>query len=155
MDDKILIAIISAGSAIVGGLVPAIFTFFAKKKELESNLKILKEQHSINQDNTHKEIRRLEYAKFIEALQKERNTQNNFSNLQDCVNRILLFADDNTASLINEYYTAICFGVMKREPLLNANQHDKYQKDIINSMRNDLGVSSKELDNILLATYSK
>ena len=155
MDDKILIAIISAGSAIIGGLVPAIFSYFTKKKELKSNLDILQEQSRISRDSTNIEIRRCEYSKFIDALQKERNTGSNFVDFQNSVNKILLFADHKTAVLINAYYTDICYGSMGRQTALSNDKHDEYQQKIINSMRYDLGVSCTDIDNILIATYSK
>ena len=154
MDKTIYIAMISACSAIFGAFVPLVISYFTKKKELENSIELMNKQYNNNQNTTNIEIKRREYAAFIDALQQERNTGNNFADFQNSVNKILLFANDKTASLINNYFIAICNAEISKQELTE-DVHDESQCKIINAMRADLGVSNSYIDNIMLASYCK
>ena len=140
MDNTILTALIAAGSACLGALIPSLFSYLGKRREYKNDRKTKLE-----------EIRRKEYNQYIEALQTMVNdgNRNNFLSLQVSTNRLLLFAGPKLSKLVNRYYSHIIEKTIQGEFLTLAEQ-TKYQTDIFNAMREELGVSKKDLENVSL-----
>ena len=140
MDNTILTALIAAGSACIGALIPSLFSYLGKRREYKNDRKAKLE-----------EIRRKEYYQYIEALQNMVNDGNrdNFLSLQVSTNRLLLFAGPELSKLVNQYYNYVIDKTLRMESL-TLEEQTKYQTDIFNAMRGELGVSKKDLENVSL-----
>ena len=138
MDNTLLTAFIAAGSACLGALIPSLFSYLGKRKEYENDKKAKLE-----------EIRRKVYNEYIDALQAMINAGNrdNFLSLQACTNKILLFAGPRLSSLVNQHYNYIVQKTLQGKPL-TLEEHTRYQTDIFNAMREELGVSMEKLEKI-------
>lgn len=140
MENTILTALIAAGSACIGALIPSLFSYLGKRREYKNDRKAKLE-----------EIRRKEYNQYIEALQTMVNDGNreNFLSLQASTNRLLLFAGPKLSKLVNQYYNYVIKKALQDKPITLAEQ-TKYQTDIFNAMREELCVSKKDLENVSL-----
>lgn len=140
MDNNLLTALIAAGSACLGALIPCLFSYLGKKKDFEND-----------KASKIEEIRREEYGKYIEALQTMVNDsdRDNFLLLQKSTNRILLFAGPELCKIINEYYNNLIERTIQCR-YLTLEEQTKYQTEIFNAMRDELGVSTKKIKNISL-----
>lgn len=136
MDNTILTALIAAGSACIGALIPSLFSYLGKRKEYENDKKAKLE-----------DIRRRAYYEYIEALQRMINAGNreNFLPLQASTNKLLLYAGSELSGLINQYYHDIIQKTLQSEPL-TLEEQTKYQTDILNAMRKELGITKEKLD---------
>ena len=135
MDSIILTSIIAAASACIGALIPCLFSYLGRNKE-----------YKMERLSKIEEIRRAEYAIYLEALQTMINDSSryNFLQLQTSTNRLLLFAGPALSAIVNEYYTNLIERNNSGNPLLLA-EHDEYQTKIVNAMRCEMGVSTKGL----------
>jgi hypothetical protein len=138
MDNTLLTAIIAAGSACIGALIPSLFSYLGKRKEYENDKKAKLE-----------EIRRKVYNEYIDALQNMINVGNrdNFLPLQASTNKLLLFAGPKLSDLVNRHYYDIVQRTLQGNPL-TLEEHTRYQTDIFNAMREELGVSTEKLDKV-------
>lgn len=138
MDNTLLTALIAAGSACIGALIPSLFSYLGKRKEYENDRKAKLE-----------EIRRKVYNEYIDALQTMINVGNrdNFLPLQASTNKILLFAGPRLSSLVNQHYNDIVQRTLQGKPL-TLEEHTRYQTDIFNAMREELGVSTEKLEKV-------
>ena len=136
MENTILTALIAAGSACIGALIPSLFSYLGKRKEYENDKKAKLE-----------DIRRRVYYEYIEALQTMINDGNrdNFLLLQASTNKLLLYAGSKLSGLINQYYNDIVKKTLQSEPL-TLEEQTRYQTDIFNEMRKELGITKEELD---------
>ena len=136
MDNTILTALIAAGSACIGALIPSLFSYLGKRKEYENDKKAKLE-----------DIRRKAYYEYIEALQTMINAGNrdNFLLLQASTNKLLLYAGSKLSGLINQYYNDIIQKTLQSEPL-TLEEQAKYQTDIFNEMRKELGITKEKLN---------
>lgn len=140
MDNTLLTALIAAGSACIGALIPSLFSYLGKRKDYKND-----------RDAKLEEIRRMEYDNYIKALQTMVNEGNkdNFLTLQACTNRILLFAGPELSVLVNKYYNDIVQRTLQQKPLISE-EHTRYQTDIFNAMREELGISTEKLEKVAL-----
>jgi hypothetical protein len=130
MEDKILIALIASISALIGSLIPQIFTFFNNKaqREFEKN----KLEH-----NRQSQV----YEELLLALQKTMNEGDlSFKELQNAILKISLHGDQSTANEVEKYYREL----VQRGSELKPQEHASFQKDILNSMRVQLKLSPVE-----------
>lgn len=138
MDSTLLTALIAAGSACIGALIPSIFSYLGKRKEFQNEKTAELE-----------EIRRKACGEYIEALQAMVNdgTRDNFLALQACTNRILLFAGPGLSVLVNKYYNDVVQRTLQQKPL-TLEEQTIYQTNIFNTMRKELGVSKEKLERV-------
>lgn len=138
MDNTLFTAIIAAGSALMGALIPSLFSYFKILKEFENEQKVRLE-----------EVRRKEYCLYIETLQAMINEGNrdNFLALQKSTNRLLLFSGKELSKIINEYYSELIEGTMHTSPL-SLDKQISYQTKIFNAMRKEIGVDITELKKV-------
>ncbi len=136
----IITAIIAALSVLIGACIPHWFSYKEKQTDYEND-RISKID----------EIRRKEYNIYIEALQTMINDGNrdNYLLLQASTNRLLLYAGPKLSSLINQFNNEINTRTIQKEPF-TLEEHTKYQTDIINAMREDLGISTEKLEKVAL-----
>lgn len=138
MDNTILTALIAAGSACIGALIPSLFSYLGKRKEYENDKKAKME-----------DVRRKAYYEYIEALQTMINAGNrdNFLLLQASTNKLLLYAGSELSGLINQFFNDIIQKTPQGGPL-TLEEQTKYQTDIFNEMRKELGVTKEKLDKV-------
>lgn len=135
MDNTILIAIISASSALVGSLIPTLFTYFKTKEQNEFELKkdLLANQKVV-------------YDEILIALQNMINNQGNeeFKALQKASIKLAIYGDNDSSNAMNDYYNEVTkSGQNLRDPLTK-DEHKNYQKMIINGIRKNLGLEEFE-----------
>ena len=70
--------------------------------------------------------------------------RDNFLLLQESTNKLLLFAGPELCTTINEYYNKLVETANQKRPM-SLEEQTKYQTDIFNAMRKELGISTKEL----------
>lgn len=131
MDDKILIAIISASSALIGSLIPTLLSYFKNKDQNEFELK---KDLLVNQ--------KVVYDEILIALQNMINNQGNeeFKALQKASIKLAIYGDNNSSNAMNDYYNdVIKAGQNLRKPLTK-DEHKNYQERIINGIRQNLGL---------------
>lgn len=139
---QFMIAVIAALSAILGGSIPALISFFSikrnQKMELEKKLHI--EQREI-------------YKNYLITLQSTINdtSPENFRELQKATVSICLYGDNETAKIINEYFSDLIQNVNSGSFLSNSRQVE-YQTKIINSMRKHLDL--KNVDRFELVSFN-
>ena len=105
-------------------------------------------QSWISHNFTNKEVtldkQREAYTEYLEALQNNINKQDSmaFECFQKATNKVLLFASDKTAKLINDYFSnSTTIG----EDSLTAEKHQEAHDSIFKSMRDDLGLSNDDI----------
>jgi hypothetical protein len=133
MDDKLLIALIAGCSALLGSLIPTVVGFLNNNRQREFELQkaLLDRQRQI-------------YSELMLSLQEMVNSQTNpehFVALQRAVLQVSLYGDDATSGALNDYYAAIIASAQQAGEPLNKQQHQDYQKRILNSMRTHLGLA--------------
>ena len=130
MDNTLLTALIAAGSACLGALIPSLTSY---------GLARLNNKKELSMKTT--DVQRNKYKELIAAIQAMMNnsSETNFCNLQNAVNDVLLFAGKDTAKIVSSYYHSIV-ELQNAGTGLNPQQHQKFQMDIINAMRKDLGI---------------
>lgn len=135
----IAIALISACSALFGasiGLIGQVINnYHIRQLEVEN-------------------VKREKYSDLIKQMQLVFNnpSEATFSQFQSAVNIVDLFASDQVASLLNKYYKNVIVGHNPSQGDVDAD-HKKYQSDIINAMRKDLGIGRNTIDDLgLLAS---
>lgn len=138
MDNTLFTAIIAASSALMGALIPSLFSYFTRLKEFENEQKVRLE-----------EVLREEYCIYIETLQAMINEGNrdNFLALQKSTNRLLLFSGKELSKIINEYYSELIEGTIQNSPL-SLDKQISYQTKIFNAMRKEIGVDITELKKV-------
>ncbi len=138
MDNTLLTALIAAGSACIGAFVPSLFSYLGKRRDYKND-----------RDAKLEEIRRTEYNKYIEALQTMINDGNrdNYLPLQASTNHLLLFAGPKLSCLINQFNNEINTRTIQNKPL-TLEEHTRYQTDIFNAMREELGISTEKLEKV-------
>lgn len=132
MNTTVAIALISAGAALFGSSIGLI-------------------GQVINNHNTRQlqieDVKRDKYSDLIRQMQLVNNnpSKETFEQFQSAVNMAYLFACDRVASLLNQYYKNVICGTLSQDS--NA-VHKKYQSDIINAMREDLGIGKQPIDDL-------
>ncbi len=131
MDDKILIAIISASSALIGSLIPTLLTYFKNKDQNEFELK---KDLLVNQ--------KVVYDEILIALQNMINNQGNeeFKALQKASIKLAIYGDNNSSKAMNDYYNDVTKAGQNLRKPLTKDEHKNYQERIINGIRQNLGL---------------
>lgn len=127
--------IISFFSAALGGLIQSWISHNFTNKEL-----ILNKQREA-------------YAEYLDILQNYINKSEDsiaFENFQKATNKVLLFASDETAKLINQYFSD---STTIREHSLTAEEHQQSHDKIFKSMRNDLCLPNSNIGICSLKRY--
>lgn len=133
MDDKILIAIISASSALIGSLIPTLFTYFKNKEQNEFELKkdLLTNQKVV-------------YDEIMIALQNIINNQRNeeFKALQKASIKLAIYGDNDSSKAMNEYYNELTKNGQGLRIPLTKDEHKTFHERIINGIRKNLGLET-------------
>ncbi len=131
MDDKILIGIISASSALVGALIPTLFAYFKTKNQNKFELKkdLLANQKVV-------------YDEILIALQNMVSNQGNeeFKALQKASIKLAIYGDNASSKAMNDYYIGVTKSAQNLRKPLTKDEHKNYHKRIINGIRKNLGL---------------
>src|SRR5690554_6353312 len=132
MDDKLLIALVAAGSALLGAVIPTVFNFFNNKKQRDFEIrKILLEKQ------------KAAYFELLSCLQAMINQQGNedlFRALQVAGNQVAIYGDESTSEEYLSYYYALVSGAQGNRQPLTSKEHKDYQTKIMNAMRKGVGL---------------
>lgn len=130
-------ALIAAGSAFLGALVPSVFSYLGKRQEFKNAKKV-----RLN------EIKIQVYEEYFNTLQNmvQNSNPDNFSALQSSTIKILMFADKGLANIVNDYIRRLVQSTTTTP--LTKEQHMDYQTKIINEIRKELGYTSSDLEKI-------
>jgi len=129
MDDKLLVALVAGGAALLGSFIPTIIGYLNNRSQREFEImKALRDKQS--------QI----YADLMLSLQKVINTQSseNFFELQKAVMQVSIYGDNQTSVALNEYYSAIIESSQPGGTPLVKEQHQDYQQKVLNGMRASL-----------------
>jgi len=135
MEDKIFIAIIAASSALLGSLIPTVLNYLNSREQrnFETKKDLQKKQKEV-------------YLELMLSLQDMINYQTDnskFFNLQNSVIKASLYADDKTAQTFYDYYDSLVKSNQNMQPLTQK-ENQRYQSDILNSIRKSMGLESIE-----------
>lgn len=135
MKQEIYIAIIAAGSALVGSLIPTIIGYLntLKQNKFELDRTLLEKQKDI-------------YWDLMNSLQIMINKQDNdsFVEMQKSVIKLSIYGDNTTSLALNKYYTELINSSLQLRKPLTKEEHQRFQTKIINGMRENLGLESFE-----------
>ena len=139
MSNEVILAIVSASSALFGSLIGVLSTILSQQ---------LKYKHETNKEARKNKIDL--YLSFIGHLQSFVNKKDySFISLTNDVNEIKLMGSKMVSEVISQYYFDICSGSK-----LDKEAHNNYQTRIINAMRKDLGLKSSSEEKFGLFGYN-
>ena len=140
MDNTLITALIAAGSALLGALIPAIFSYIGIKREL------------INTNSSKLyDIRRQEYVNYLDSLQNMINNSNesNFILFQNSTNKLIIYADKKLSKLVNDYLQTIVNRTNSGDRI-SLEENIYFQTRIVNEMRAEIGITNGDLDQVSL-----
>jgi hypothetical protein len=119
---------------------------------------ITNQNHKNELENKRIEQQKEYYLEFIEALQNlmdngEYNKSEDLSRFLNQVNKLYIFADNKTVSVVNKYWDELINSVNSRRALA-PDEHKKHHDLIIKSMRNNFKLSNHDLPEIFLIKNS-
>lgn len=132
MDEQILIAIIAAGSAIFGSIIPTIFNFWnnAQQRKFEIKKILLEKQKAA-------------YFDLLSALQSiinEQKSEDRFRALQVAGNQVAIYGDKKASQEYLNYYYAMVAQSQGKRKSLTSDEHKQHQTKIMNAMRKGMGL---------------
>jgi len=140
---NLTIALIAAGSALLGSLIPTVVNYFLNRQQnkFELNKELIAKQKEI-------------YGELINTLQEFiNNTQNDqFLNLQKAGLKVAMFGDNVTSQAFNSYYRELVRFAQGARQQLTQEEHVDYQSRIINGIRNHFGLN--EFDQFEFVRFS-
>lgn len=124
---KIQVALIALVSAFLGAIVTATANYLFQQ-HAESKKQIREKQKEV-------------YYNYLVALQEFKNSSNSeqFYKFQNAVNAICLYGDDKTSSFVKEHFEKLVKAA-NRELIMQQSDHTYYETEIINAMRDSLGL---------------
>lgn len=132
MDEKLLIALVAAGSALLGSVIPTLFNFWNNKKQREFEIKklLLEEQKAA-------------YLQLLSALQtiiNEKGSGASFRALQIAGNQVAIYGDKNASQEYLNYYYALVSSSQGKSSPLESDEHKRHHTAIMNAMRQGDGL---------------
>lgn len=114
-------------------LLTAIVTYFFTRKQMDMSDK------------------RKAYSEYLIGLQNYINNSD-FKLFQEVTNKMILFASERTAKLVNQYFIDAS---TKSGTSLSAQEHENAHNEIIKSMRRDLGFIKNNIGQCALYRYDE
>lgn len=134
------VSIIAAASALLGALIPTIFNYINNVRQNRFELKksLLEKQKEV-------------YWELMEALQEIINNtaDEEFKRLQKSVLKISIYGDNISSVTINKYYRELIKFSKRQRDILTKEEHNTFQKEILNGMRQYLGLEPVEFFEIV------
>lgn len=93
------------------------------------------------------------YIEFIKNMQNfmNNNSEEAFTQFQNSINVLMLYASDSVIIAINEYYKTMIN--QTKNAIITEKEHSDFQTNIINLMRQDINKKSIKLNNIELIAF--
>ncbi|TVO62070.1 hypothetical protein [Spiribacter vilamensis] len=132
MDDKILIALVAAVSALTGSVIPTLFNYWNnnKQREFEVRKVILEKQKDV-------------YRDLLLTMQDVINNQTDeayFFQLQRDGLQVAIYGDEAASQAFHEYYCELVSSSQGGRASLTKEEHRAHQAAILNAMRKGLGL---------------
>lgn len=125
-----MVAAIAALSAIVGSLIPQVFSYFKDRAQRE-----------FNQRKELRDIQANVYEELLLALQNVMNNGNSgFHRFQEAILKVSLHGDAATSKAALDYFQSL----VKKGSELKPDDHAENQKKIINAMKVQLSLPQVE-----------
>lgn len=140
MDNTLTTALIAAGSALLGSLIPAIFNYLGIKRELKNS--------NISKLN---ELKRNEFVNYLSALQAMINNgdESSFNSFQNSTNKLIVYADKELAKLVNDYLQTMVVRTNSGKSLTE-DENIGFQTRIVNEMRKEIGITDGGINQVSL-----
>jgi hypothetical protein len=136
MDDKLLIALVAAGSAFLGSVIPTLFNFLNNKEQRQFEIKklLLEKQKAAY----------FELLSALQAIINEQTSEDRFRALQVAGNQVAIYGDKNASQEYLSYYYAMVSQGQGMRPSLTSDDHKKHQTNIMNAVRKGMGLDAIE-----------
>lgn len=131
--DNLLNAAIPAIAALIGALIPTVFTYFNNRSQREFDSK-----------KADGERQRKAYDDLIVSLQRTINSPEDkqlFLEYQQCVVRVSICGDLQTVSCVNNYWSEVVGSNKPDATPLTASQHQAHQQKMLNAIRENMGLN--------------
>ncbi len=144
MEDKLLIAFIAAGSALLGALIPSLLTYLNnnKQRKFEIRKMLVEKQNDA-------------YRNLLLSLQEFGNqpdkSSENFYNLQSHVLQVVMYGDDVASNAVNDYYQELVKSSTGERAALSPEEHNRHHGNILNGIRKSLELG--EISNFYLTRF--
>lgn len=139
MEIAIQTALIAAGSAFLGALVPSVFSYLGKRQEYKNKKKVRLDERKINV-----------YEQYLIAAQDivQNKNEDKIKALQVATIKLRLYADDKDLVKYADEY----FEHLTDSSLTTGKGHKYYQDHIISFIRKELGYYNRDAGYILYLT---
>lgn len=93
----------------------------------------------------------MEFIKNMQNFMNNNNSEEAFTQFQNSINVLMLYASDSVIIAINEYYKTMIN--QTKNAIITEKEHSDFQTNIINLMRQDINKKSIKLNNIELIAF--
>lgn len=136
--------------AIIAGVFTICgFVINSLLNEFVDGRKFKREQKSL--ENKRKQELYMEFIKNMQNFMNNNNSEEAFTQFQNSINVLMLYASDSVIIAINEYYKTMIN--QTKNAIITEKEHSDFQTNIINLMRQDINKKSIKLNNIELIAF--
>lgn len=136
--------------AIIAGVFTICgFVINSLLNEFVDGRKFKRDQKSI--ENKRKQELYMEFIKNMQNFMNNNNSEEAFTQFQNSINVLMLYASDSVIIAINEYYKTMIN--QTKNAIITEKEHSDFQTNIINLMRQDINKKSIKLNNIELIAF--
>lgn len=136
--------------AIIAGVFTICgFVINSLLNEFVDGRKFKREQKSL--ENQRKQELYMEFIKNMQNFMNNNNSEEAFTQFQNSINVLMLYASDSVIIAINEYYKTMIN--QTKNAIITEKEHSDFQTNIINLMRQDINKKSIKLNNIELIAF--
>ena len=136
--------------AIIAGVFTICgFVINSLLNEFVDGRKFKREQKSL--ENKRKQELYMEFIKNMQNFMNNNNSEEAFTQFQNSINVLMLYASDSVIIAINEYYKTMIN--QTKNAIITEKEHSDFQTNIINLMRQDINKKSIKFNNIELIAF--
>ena len=136
-------AIIAGVFTICGFVINSLLNEFVDGRKFKRDQKSL--------ENKRKQELYMEFIKNMQNFMNNNNSEEAFTQFQNSINVLMLYASDSVIIAINEYYKTMIN--QTKNAIITEKEHGDFQTNIINLMRQDINNKSIKLNNIELIAF--
>ena len=136
-------AIIAGVFTICGFVINSLLNEFVDGRKFKRDQKSL--------ENKRKQELYMEFIKNMQNFMNNNNSEEAFTQFQNSINVLMLYASDSVIIAINEYYKKMIN--QTKNAIITEKEHSDFQTNIINLMRQDINKKSIKLNNIELIAF--
>lgn len=134
---------------ITGVFTICAFVINSLLNEFVDGRKFKRDQKSL--ENKRKQELYMEFIKNMQNFMNNNNSEEAFTQFQNSINVLMLYASDSVIIAINEYYKTMIN--QTENAIITEKEHSDFQTNIINLMRQDINKKSIKLNNIELIAF--